>query len=875
MPDLETLGQLIESFAARGEAPALVVRADGSTWSYRHLHAEILRLAAGLRALELEPGTRIGLIAPNRPEWVVAALGTIASGAVVVPLDTMMPKDDLAHALADSGCRRVFTTRSQREAVLQAAREEPEIWLLDSEEDGAEAKSWRSLQAQSGSPLSAPRPADTAVHFHTSGTTGLPKGVPLTHRNLASNVQGLLAENLADESDRACLPLPLFHVYPFTVGMLTPLAAGAAIIMPKGLSGPEILDALQEGKATAMIGVPRLYEALIAAIKRRAGERGRVFDLLLSGALWAGSKARRHTGLNPARLALARIRRQLAPGLKLLASGGARLDPETAYALEGLGWEVLSGYGLTETSPIVTVNPRGGARHETVGRPLRGVEIRTAEPDPEAGDEAGEVQVRGPGTFAGYYNLPDKTKEAFTEDGWFRTGDLGVIEDDYLRLVGRSSSRIVLGGGKNVLPEDVEAAYEARPEIREVAVLERRGELVALVVPNVKLDDEEAIAKAMREASQALPAYRRVSEYQVTQRSLPRSALGKIQRHKVADMYEAARSGREPPQEVELSAEEARILESEPARRVWELLKGRFPDKRLTMDASPQVDLGIDSIDWVDLSLDLQQNAGISLTEGALAQVETVRDLLEIAVGSDGTDMAEAEPGALTSEQARHIEPRSGTIELVRRAGTALDRAVLRGMFSLTVRNADVLPKEGPFVLAPNHTSYLDAFALAAALPGEVLEHVWWAGLGTITHGNAASRLFSRIARIFPVDPVGAPSTTLAFARSIVERGEVLVWFPEGQRSPTGELGSIMPGIGVLLDRVDCPVVPVHIAGAYEAWPVTRRLPRRAPVTVTFGKPITPDALADAGEGEKRHTRIADGLHRALADLIARSCSGR
>src|SRR5690606_17977246 len=288
---------------------------------------------------------------------------------------------------------------------------------------------------------------------------------------------------------------------------------------------------------------------------------------------------------------------------------------------------------------------------------------------------------------------------------------------------------------------------------------------------------------------------------------------------------------------------EARILESEPARRVWELLKGRFPDKRLTMDASPQVDLGIDSIDWVDLSLDLQQNAGISLTEGALAQVETVRDLLEIAVGSDGTDMAEAEPGALTSEQARHIEPRSGTIELVRRAGTALDRAVLRGMFSLTVRNADVLPKEGPFVLAPNHTSYLDAFALAAALPGEVLEHVWWAGLGTITHGNAASRLFSRIARIFPVDPVGAPSTTLAFARSIVERGEVLVWFPEGQRSPTGELGSIMPGIGVLLDRVDCPVVPVHIAGAYEAWPVTRRLPRRAPVTVTFGKPITPDAL--------------------------------
>src|SRR5690606_6620815 len=265
-------------------------------------------------------------------------------------------------------------------------------------------KSWRSLQAQSGSPPSAPRPADTAVHFHTSGTTGPPQGVPLTHRSLASNVQALLAEHLADESDRACLPLPLSHVYPFTVGMLTPLAAGAAIIMPKGLSGPEILDALQEGKATAMIGVPRLYEALIAAIKRRAGERGRVFDLLLSGALWAGSKARRHTGLNPARLALARIRRQLAPGLKLLASGGARLDPETAYALEGLGWEVLSGYGLTETSPIVTVNPRGGARHETVGRPLRGVEIRTAEPDPEAGDEAGEVQVRGPGTFAGYYN---------------------------------------------------------------------------------------------------------------------------------------------------------------------------------------------------------------------------------------------------------------------------------------------------------------------------------------------------------------------------------------------------------------------------------------------------------------------------------------
>src|SRR5690606_38836730 len=270
-----------------------------------------------------------------------------------------------------------------------------------------------------------------------SGTTGTPKGVPLTHRNICANLQALLAAGLASPADRVLLPLPLHHAYPLTVGLLAPLAVGAAVVLPAGITGPQVMRALNEQRCTIMIAVPRLYEAMLAGIERQIDGLLRPVGAALRGLLAFSVWIRQRLGWRIGKALFFPLHRRIGPALRLLASGGARLEPKVAWWLEGLGWEVLTGYGLTETAPFLTFNPPGRARIESAGLPVEGVELRFA-PVEDADPGHGEILAKGTNVFSGYWDNPEATQEAFTEDGFFRTGDLGYLEDGYLHIVGRS-----------------------------------------------------------------------------------------------------------------------------------------------------------------------------------------------------------------------------------------------------------------------------------------------------------------------------------------------------------------------------------------------------------------------------------------------------
>ena len=861
MQDRQTLQALLEGIGRYGDKPALIALASGARWSFAELDDRVRRLAAGLAAQGVGRGERVGILAPNGAEWVAAALALIVGGAAPVPLDGMMPQEDLAHAIRDSGARRIFTTSDRAGSLRAIMGEDLDILLLD----GGEAAGGRDRASLPAAPPAAPPrlgPEDVAAHFYTSGTSGRPKGVPLTHRNIAANVTALLDEGLVAPDERVCLPLPLFHVYPFVVGMLTPLAAGATLILPAGISGPEIARALRDGRATAMIGVPRLYDALLAAIRSRAAGRpvvGAAFGRLLILSAWM---RRRHGWRLGSRL-LAPVRRAAAPDLRLLVSGGAKLEPELAYALEGLGWEVLSGYGLTETSPIITFNRRGRARLGTAGQPLPGVALRIAEPDE---DGVGEVVVRGPNVFHGYHNLPEKTAEVLSPDGWFRTDDLGRLDaEGYLLLSGRRSAVIVLPGGKKLDPEAVEASYAESPAIREIGVLLLDGRLVAVLRPASDEGGAEAAAAAIRGIAQTLPSYRRITDFAVVRQPLPRTSLGKIRRFRLPELYRGAKAGRLGARPGELSAEDGRLLEAERAGRVWDGLPRRFPDKPVGMDASLAVDLGIDSLDWVALTLDLQEAAGVALTEEAVAGIGSVRDLLRAAVAAPEAGM-EAAGGALTPEQARLLEPPGPGLHLLGSALSGVNRAAFAAAFPLTVRGRENVPAKGRLLFAPNHLSFLDPFAIAAALPREALRRTWWAGFSGLLHSSAPRRLFSRATQVFPVNEQ-APASSLAFGRTVLERGDNLVWFPEGARSTDGTLMPFMPGIGLLIEQAEPTVVPVFIRGSWGAWPRGRALPRPHRLSVSFGRPLAPDTLAAMGDGPDRRARIVSGLRRAVLEL--------
>nr|NIW23623.1 AMP-binding protein [Gammaproteobacteria bacterium] len=349
----DTLQTLLGQLGQHGERVVLTQIGEGTRedLSYRALDAESARLAAGLARRGLAVGDRVILLAPNSPEWLIACVALLRTGLVPVPVDSQMGGEDLEHIIRDCGASWIFTTTlgAQRLAELEISAHE-HVVLLDEPGEGAEF--WKDLCLDGANTDVVVSAFDTAVIFYTSGTSGFPKGVPLTHANIVSNLEALLSLELVHSEDRVLLPLPLHHVYPFVVGTFTPLLLGMTIIVPSSLVGQHFFAALREGQPSILLGVPRLYEALLAAIEQRFNAKGRVVAAIFSCLLAVASGLRRGLNLDVGRALFWVVRRGVGPKLRLLISGGSMLDAEIAAKLDALGFRLAAGYGLTETSPI-------------------------------------------------------------------------------------------------------------------------------------------------------------------------------------------------------------------------------------------------------------------------------------------------------------------------------------------------------------------------------------------------------------------------------------------------------------------------------------------------------------------------------------------
>lgn len=900
--NMETLQTVLGTLADHGDTPALVVlQKDGiETRSFAQLASASHRLAMGLVKAGLQPGEHVVLFAPNRPEWIVGCFAIIAAASVPVLIDAQMEAEELQHVLDDSQAGWVFTTArlAQRLEGLDRPHKVTCV-LLDVDQENP--RSWLNYLVQDVSVLPAARPEDCAVLFYTSGTTGSPKGVPLTHRNLSANLAALLNLGLIHADDRLFLPLPLHHVYAFTIGLLAPLSAGIPIVLPRSLTGPQILRALREGRATIILGVPRLHAALYSAIETQVKQRGRLAAAFFFGSLAASILLRRKLGLRLGPWLFAILHRQFAPHVRMVVSGGAALDPQLAWKLEGLGWQVASGYGLTETSPILTFHSPGECRLDTVGKPLPGVSLRIAQPQYQIESAAaGEVQARGPNVFAGYRHLPVATHAVFTSDGYFRTGDVGYCDTDhYLHLVGRASELIVLPGGENIRPEDVEDMLARERHIREAGVFEDRGRLVALLVPeaNVQHTPDTELAALIRHdvehVLRLLPSHHRISDYALSFDPLPRTRLGKLRRTKLGEYYrqgkqrgEAQSPQKGPLSIAHMSPEDRQLLEDPTARRVWDWLVQRFPNARLTPEANLQLDLGVDSLEWLNLTLELRAGTTIDLPEEAIGRLENVRDLLREAIEADAWGEHSqaagqlpfeqlAQPEALLSAQQRAwLQPPGPLIRSWGALLFAFDRWLMRRVYQLEIRGQEHLSQSGPCIVTPNHVSWLDPLVVAAALPQRVLEQTYWGGWTGILFANPLMRLLSRAARIVPIDAQHSPVSSLAFGAAALVQGYNLVWFPEGGLSHTGRLQRFRPGIGMLAATHLVPIIPARISGTYEALPYNRRWPRVRRLSIVFDAPLDPQELQRYGQGEHTHERITTALYEAMRAKADKSPPG-
>lgn len=853
-------------FASSNPAHHTAIHAMGAEGAIRLTHEQLQTrtqaLAKSLVKAGLTPGDRVLVLAPNSAQWIETALAIMAAGGVVTPIDTQMGAADLAHVANDATPWRIITTAELRERLPEC---DPPGGIVDL------ADTFEATDESAAQPLPTIDPEALAALFYTSGTTGAPKGVPLTHRNLVSNVEALLDQGIAHRHDRVLLPLPLHHVYPFSIGLLSVLAVGATLILPRSLVGPRIAEALRAGRATILLGVPRLYEALWARLAERIGGNQRWRERLLASSIGLCAWLQQHTGRHPGRWLFRPVMRQLAPDLRLAVSGGAALDPALGKRLEMLGWTLATGYGLTETSPILTLNAPGEARLETAGKPLPGVELRI---------ENGEVLARGPNVFAGYRNAALSRADIFDANGWLHTGDAGEIDaDGYLHLRGRLSSTIVLAGGENIDPERIENALANQPGIREAGVLETQGRLAAVIVTddaadaaNTKVDVNAAINAAM----QQLPRHHALGDVQISADPLPRTRLGKLRRHRLVDRYVALSTGEQttPPAPIapeDMAPEDQALLADTAANAAWQYLATRFCDQRLTPDTQLNRDLGLDSLSWVELSIALREHAQVELDDAAIGRVESVRDLLTECIHAQAHQAGQTQaqqlnealrnPDALlTPADQRQLAPRGA----LRHAGAigllGICRLLNRAFARIEVSGS--LPNDGPYLITPRHISAYDPIALTGIMRRAQIEPLFWAGWTGLLFSSPWRRAFSRIARILPIDPGQAPRRSLALAASSLQRGHSLIWFPEGQRGQNDTLQPLRPGIGLLLDAHPVPVVPIWIEGSDEVLPIGRIWPKRGVIQIRIGQAIAPDAL---GDDRREIVANVDNALRALS----------
>ncbi len=887
-----TAGAALSCLGETGDAPALFAfgAEDVEQWSFGELDELVGRLASGLRGDGLSREESVALLAPPSAAYIAVALGILRAEGVVVPIDAQMADKPLRHALRDCGATRLFTDeRGARRIGKLDLDDKPRILRLDQEKG---EDSWRGILGKEAAGVEEASPDARAVIFYTSGTTGPPKGVPLSRGNVAYQFEVLLENRLIQKGDRLVLPLPLHHVYPFVCGTLAPLHLGLPLVLPAALTGPQLARAVRESEASVIVGVPRLHRALVDGIKQKALHGGIATRLLFRAALAVSLTARKTLGLRLGRYLFGSLHRRLGGRVRLMASGGSPLDPNLARQLEAFGWQVAIGYGLTETSPLLTILRPGDSRFETVGRPVNGTELKI---DPSAapggedrsdqdsdGPQPGEILARGPGVFSGYHNLPEETEEAIS-DKWFRTGDLGRLDDDgYLRVEGRISTMLVLEGGENLAPETLEEIYAECDEIDEAGIFQREGKLVALLVPNEKIPADQArkrVEEALERLREDLPSYQRLSDFKLTSKALPRTRLGKIRRHELVEWYESEGKDKgDTPrtgaiQIDEMSTEDQSLLDNERARKLWQFLAERYSDHRLEPESRLDTNLGIDSMEWVELTGTIEERLGISLGEDIMEKAKTVHDLLEAAADSGAASEAESrralkDPESVLSEKDRRwIKPRTRFHAILGRPLYLVHEIFMRMLFRIELHGRENLPDTGPYVLTPNHTSYLDGPALIAALDFRTIRTFFWAGLTAALFKNRFWGALSRLGQVVPIDPQRGPLSSLAFGAAVLQRGRPLVWFPEGRRSPNGELETFRPGLGLILEHHKAPVLPVHIEGTYASLPPGRRLPRPGRIVVRIGQPLDPDQLAEEGKGDTRHERIVNALHNAVARL--------
>lgn len=898
--------RIADTAARFADRPAIELLHDGrvTTTSYAALMDGAARSAAWLQqSAGLGPGDRAAIFADNDARWISSYLGALWIGGVAVPLDTAYKASQVCTILESSGARVLFTTPkyldTARAACVQAGSAAPRLFLITGTAPGVTDASALDRAGQAP-PIADVAEHDAAVILYTSGTTSDPKGVVLTHANLDAERQAAFSVVSADESDAVLGVLPLFHALAQMANLLLPLSVGARVVFLETVSSTTLLEALDERGITIFACVPQFFYLIHQRATAEVGKRGRIARAAFRAIVSANGSLRDRVGANPGKRVFARVHRVFGPKMRVLVTGGSKFDSAIGRDLYGMGFTLLNAYGLTETSGAATLTRPGDRFTSSVGQPLPGVDVRIAERDKTAAatndENDGEILIRGRVVMREYFGRPDATAESIKSD-WLYTGDLGRIDGQgRLFITGRSKEIIVLASGKNLYPEEIETHYRQSPFVKELCVLglTRPGEpsaerLHAVIVPDDQVLRERGIVNVrelirfeLEGLSVQLPAHKRILSYDIWLDPLPRTTTGKLKRPEIERRLRERAT--DVPADSRPLTDAERAWLAQPARdRLMSIVRARLNKPTVPPDANLELDLGLDSMERVELLTALERQCGTRVAPDTRATIFTPRALIDaVLAGERATGADETAGDAETPWSAVLGQPPDPALvaNLTRRKGgraavffviLACVALLMRVCLRFRIHGREHLPREGPFIISPNHQAYLDGFVLAASLPFRTLRFLFFVGAAEYFE-TPLSAWLARGVNIVPVDPDANLVTAMQAGAAGLRLKKVLILFPEGERSIDGELKPFRKGAAILSAHLDAPIVPVALDGLYDLWPRGRAfnwrglLPWRAKrITLRFGPPVRVRP-GDYANGTKS---LRDAVDRMLQDIRA------
>jgi long-chain acyl-CoA synthetase len=840
------------------------------------LRDRVQRLGTGIHAAAGE-GARVAICMENRPAWPVAYLAIWYAGATVVPIDPALEAHAIRRVLKHS--RAVILLSShQLSAKIQEAiaglDAVPEVLDVDADKYFWDGDAPEGFPAPAGEPCGpgwtsiisasdgewAPCPDNTApaTTMYTSGTTGSPKGVVLNQAAIHANVLAGLERVDLRQGDHVLGVLPLFHALPLMTNFLAPMYVGAEVTYLTELNPERIIAAFPRFGITLFACVPlffyRFHDKVMQRLSGLSGVRRRVAFCLLR--LNRFLRARFGVNLGPRFFAAAHA--PFGPKLRTFLSGGAKFDARVCQDFIDLGFTFVQGYGLTEACAGLTAHPAHELRADTVGRPLDGVEVRI---DSANSKGVGEIVARGPNLMAGYFENEAATAEVIV-DGWLRTGDLGrLLPDGHLQVTGRAKDMIVLASGKNIYPEELEDYYGQSPLISEMCILgiadpRRRGaeRLHAIVVPDLEaarargqVNLREEITWAIEGLGLSLPSPQRLTSLEIRMEPLPRTTTRKLKRFEMKNaILERGNRGEGPAAETE--ATEAPRPDDTSGEADWMQVARSILAQHARVDSVSvqqhlDIDLGMESLERVELQADLEDALGIKVPQEAAGGIQTVGELFEVleqhGAGKGGRSAGRKGSWArVLMETPAEVEPYLHTSLLVCAPIFAVGRGLrlLQSLVGLRVAGLENIPHDYPFMLAPNHLSYTDPFILGLTLPWRVYRRTFFVGYSAYFRGPVMGTV-GKILRTVPIDQNRGLEAAMQAAAAGLRRSMVLGIFPEGARSGDGTVKEFRRGAGILARELGTPIVPIGIWGTYEMWPRQGKFKPHA-AAVVYGEPM-------------------------------------